>query len=172
MRPALVHGSASAGSSSSDVCCENGFLVNARRKVEDGSGIRAAIETGNAYEIAPKGSSSVPPMEGVAPLETGVAALPSAIELAKDFVRFFSAGARMVGVALFLLSTSFFLDLLWNRLVHRLEIGGESGLTSSSESEDSMGRGESLDCVGRREEEDLLPLLPSIPLIVSFVQHR
>lgn len=121
--------------------------------MEDGSGIRAAIETGNAYEsqlrrpslvlrwtltfssflsfltlpdlpiatflsppaippVAPKGSSSVPPMEGVAPLETGVAALPSAIELAKDFVRFFSAGARMVGVALFLLSTSFFLDLL------------------------------------------------------------
>lgn len=122
--------------------------------------------------VAPNGSSSVPPMEGVVPLETGVAALPSAIELAKDFVRFFSAGARIVCVALFLLSTSFFLDLLWNRLVRRLEIGGESGLTSSSESEDSMGRGGSLDCIGRREEEDLLPLLPSIALIVSFVKHR
>lgn len=111
-------------------------------------------------------------MTGVPPLETGVAALPSAIELAKDFVRLFSADARMVGVALFLSSMSFFLDLFWNRLVRRLKIGEESGLTSSSESEDSMARGGSLDCIGRREEEDLLPLLPSIPLIVSFVRYR
>lgn len=104
----------------------------------------------------------MPPVAGVGPLETGVAALPSAIELAKDFARLFSVGARMVGVALLFSSTSFF-NLFWSRLVRRLEFGGGSGFVSSSESEDSMGGSGGLDCIGRRAEEDLLPLLPSIP---------
>lgn len=102
-------------------------------------------------------------MTGIGPLETGVAALPSAIELAKDFARLFSVGARMVGATLLFSSTFFLFNLFWSKFVSRLEFGGGTGFVSSSESEDSMGGGGGLDCIERRAEEDLLRLLPSMP---------